>query len=697
MRKRVFNVDILIFHGYLLRGTGSNVYNARLAASMSSLGARIHLFCQDRAADTLDFVDAVGDWDSGALSVRTLREPVRVTTYRPPIGRLLPVYVEDRYEGFDAKRFADCTDDEIEDYLARNVMAVREVAQLAQPGVALANHLVMGPVILARALADVPYTAKIHGSALEYTVKPDMERFGPWAREGLARARGILVGSRHTAESLWAAMDDDSLPPRTRLGPPGVDVRQFRPHPPEEAKAAVRDLARDLAALPVEVAAEGDGFARDNAAAAAAIAGLNPGDDRLIAFVGKLLAAKGVDLLVAAFPLVLAAEPRAKLVIVGFGEFRDGLLRLLALLAAGDLAGAREFAERGGERGPLNHLRVFLEDLESSDDRDAYLAAAARLPERCVLTGRLEHPELAELLPACEAQVVPSTFPEAFGMVAAEAAACGILPVSASHSGLAEVTRALAAAVPEQAQPWLDFEVGDGAVRDLASSLISWLQAPEDVREATRAGIVEVVREKYSWEGLAPHGRGVGPRRAFRARAGHVGSGHGPDLTWLPAPPPRRRRSRPTPARPVPRARLPRALRGPDAPSRPLLVELHDRRGDRRATLVDLGRVPGAPARDGHEGHPLRHEVVEVRHDLGGRLARRPARRRRDRGRVPHRVLRRRLHHEPAAGRRDRRQGVGRLHLRGRAAAIPSTAVPPGSWCRTCTSGRARSGSGGSR
>ena len=227
--KRVFNVDILIFHGYLLRGTGSNVYNARLAASMSSLGARDSPLLPGPCRRHARLRRRVGDWDSGALSVRTLREPVRVTTYRPPIGRLLPVYVEDRYEGFDAKRFADCTDDEIEDYLARNVTAVREVAQLAQPGVALANHLVMGPVILARALADVPYTAKIHGSALEYTVKPDMERFGPWAREGLARARGILVGSRHTAESLWAAMDDDSLPPRTRLGPPGVDVRQFRP------------------------------------------------------------------------------------------------------------------------------------------------------------------------------------------------------------------------------------------------------------------------------------------------------------------------------------------------------------------------------------------------------------------------------------------------------------------------------------
>ena len=52
-----------------------------------------------------------------------------------------------------------------------------------------------------------------------------------------------------------------------------------------------------------------------------------------------------------------------------------------------------------------------------------------------MLTGRLEHDELAELLPAVEATVVPSTFPEAFGMVAVEAAACGALPVSAAHSG----------------------------------------------------------------------------------------------------------------------------------------------------------------------------------------------------------------------------------------------------------------------
>ena len=42
---------------------------------------------------------------------------------------------------------------------------------------------------------------------------------------------------------------------------------------------------------------------------------------------------------------------------------------------------------------------------------------------------------------------MPSTFPEAFGMVAAEAAACGALPLSAGHSGMAEVTATLAPAL----------------------------------------------------------------------------------------------------------------------------------------------------------------------------------------------------------------------------------------------------------
>ncbi len=98
---------------------------------------------------------------------------------------------------------------------------------------------------------------------------------------------------------------------------------------------------------------------------------------------------------------------------------------------------------------------------------------------------------------------VTSTFPEAFGMVAAEAAACGALPVVARHSGLAEVARTLAEAVPEAARGWLTFDVGPGAVGELAAGLSGWLAAPDDLRAETREAIVAATRERYSWDGVA--------------------------------------------------------------------------------------------------------------------------------------------------------------------------------------------------
>jgi glycosyltransferase involved in cell wall biosynthesis len=534
-------VRVLIFHGYLLDGTGSNVYNARLAAALVGLGHEVHLLSQDRHPELQSFVDAVGDWDTGRLRVRELERSQegddgaarlgRCTVYRPDIGDLLPVYVADRYEGIQARTFAQCSDREVADYIAANVAAVGELLELVSPQVALANHLVMGPVILARGLQGrVPYAVKVHGSALEYTVKPQPERFLAAAREGLARARAVLVGSRHTASSLWAAVDDPLLPERTRLGPPGVDVARFAPREPSAAAAGVRALAERLRALaatesPLDGVPGGESdsaaavavrrdaaqsaFARDSHAAADALQMLNPDRDVLVAFVGKLIVSKGVDILLAAWPLVLEQVPRARLLIVGFGAYRAGLERLCSALRDGDLDAAREIALAGraleGESQPassLRHLLAFLEDLQGSE-RERYLVAARALGEQVLFAGRLDHDELAEILPACEAAVVPSTFPEAFGMVAAEAAACGALPISAAHSGLAEVSSVLADAVPGPAGAWLSFPVDDGAVRALAARLVGWLKADPLLRAQTRHGLVSAVREHWSWEGVA--------------------------------------------------------------------------------------------------------------------------------------------------------------------------------------------------
>ncbi|MEX2448304.1 MAG: glycosyltransferase, partial [Solirubrobacterales bacterium] len=199
-------MNILLFHGYMLRGTGSNIYSANLARALVGLGHEVHLVCQDRQVQ----IDGV-------------------QIHNPDIHGLLPVYVKDPYEGFEVKAYPELTEAELQRYIAANVAAVREVATAAGGiDLALGGHLVMGPAILAR--ADIcPYAAKIHGSALEYTVKPH-PRFLPYAEEGVRAASGVLVGSRHTAESLWAALPGISdLKAKTRLGPPGVDTERFRP------------------------------------------------------------------------------------------------------------------------------------------------------------------------------------------------------------------------------------------------------------------------------------------------------------------------------------------------------------------------------------------------------------------------------------------------------------------------------------
>jgi glycosyltransferase involved in cell wall biosynthesis len=429
---------VLIFHGYMLRGTGSNIYNANLAPALARLGHEVHLLCQDREVQL---------------------EGVQI--HNPDIGGLLPVYVRDPYEGFEVKTFPEMSEAELDRYIEANVAAVRAVAKRAGGiDAALANHLVMGPPILARAGA-APFAAKIHGSALEYTVKPH-PRFLPYAREGMEAANGVLIGSAHTAESLWTTLSDlPDLRGKTRLGPPGVEVGEFRPR-----------------------------GAREN----------------LVAFVGKLIVSKGVDLLLAAWPLVRAAHPGARLEVAGYGAYEEGLRRLLAALERADIDDAREVARlgwalEGGEERPLPILSAFLADPPAGYAEMARAAAGS-----VEFVGRLEHHEVASLFPRAEAMVMPSTFPEAFGMVAVEAAACGTLPVSAGHSGMLEVSRQLQPDLPADVAPLTSFPVEEGAVEAIAERLSSWLSLPEEQRERARTALVETVARLWSWEGVA---RGV--------------------------------------------------------------------------------------------------------------------------------------------------------------------------------------------
>ena len=74
---------VLLWHGYLLGGTGSNVYTRALAREWSRAGHEVVLFCQERHPEL---------YDVGSAEI-----------VRPEIGGTLPVFVLDRYEGLEAR------------------------------------------------------------------------------------------------------------------------------------------------------------------------------------------------------------------------------------------------------------------------------------------------------------------------------------------------------------------------------------------------------------------------------------------------------------------------------------------------------------------------------------------------------------------------------------------------------------------
>jgi glycosyltransferase involved in cell wall biosynthesis len=122
-------------------------------------------------------------------------------------------------------------------------------------------------------------------------------------------------------------------------------------------------------------------------------------------------------------------------------------------------------------------------------------------PKRTLFTGPLEHRHLAHLIPLADVTVVPSIFPEAFGMVAAEAAAGGSLPIVANHSGLAEIAAGVAAEYPEAYRDLASFTTGDA--EELAEKLrrLLTLSPIEHAELATAARRAVVAR--WSWAGVA--------------------------------------------------------------------------------------------------------------------------------------------------------------------------------------------------
>jgi glycosyltransferase involved in cell wall biosynthesis len=405
-------VRILVWHGYLLSGTGSNIYTQALVREWARSGHDVTVLCQEPHPQRFDL---------GGAQV-----------LRPRIGRLLPVFVLDRYDGLDARLLQDLSSEERDAYVEANAAAVRE---LLPADLVFANHVLLGGPV--GAASGARYAVKAHGSELEYSMRGNAELEG-WGRESLRDATAVYVGSAHIREVLEEVVGHVE---RVHEVPPGVDVDEFRP---EERDAALAALLEECRADPPNPGNRAERLPDEGNAER--LAEWFASSEPTVLYFGKLLYNKGVHVLLEALPRVPARG-----LIVGFGDYRAELER--------------------------------------------------RAPPGTLFTGPLEHRHLRHLLPLCDVTVVPSVFPEAFGMVAAEAAAAGSLPIVARHSGLAEVAAGLERHLPAAHAPLVSFETGE--VEDLERKIRGALELPADDRQLVRDAIRRAVEENWSWSRVA--------------------------------------------------------------------------------------------------------------------------------------------------------------------------------------------------
>ncbi|MGH7464195.1 MAG: glycosyltransferase, partial [Longimicrobiales bacterium] len=465
---------ICLLHGYLLDGSGSNLWTRSIARALVRDGATIHLVCQEPHPEIYDFISRAYEYAVNGTAVTVLdRETAyagRCIMHQPVLGDTLPVYVWDEYEEFEhVVPMAELDDTALEDYIHRNVDVVSRVVRENGITVMHANHALLMTVVAQRVSAwtGVPYAVMPHGSALEYAVKPD-PRLRRLAAEAFQHAARVLVISdeiaQRAADMFGAAVTDlESKLSRLDLG---VDTSAFLPIERSERAGNVEHVVDLLATVergrtqaqaealhaalesgePPETACGrvGDYIARQpDEDVEAKLGSIDWSADQVIAFVGRLIPAKGIHAVIAALPLILARSPRARLLVVGHGPLREPLEAFVHALSHGDRTlGARVLEHAAtidaGEPEHLTAVNTFWGVLAERGELDAYWDAAERCmrSDTVVFTGYLTHREMAWLLPCCDVAVFPSMVIESGPLVFLEALASGVFPIGTYFGGM---------------------------------------------------------------------------------------------------------------------------------------------------------------------------------------------------------------------------------------------------------------------
>ncbi len=523
-----------IVHGYGLGGSGSNLWTREAVSALCNNGETVHLVCQEPHPERYDFVTEFIAYDDDARPERRFQRdsprPGRCILHKPALN-VLPTYVRPDRPSDYIRSILDLDEAALEEYLERNVATIRSISSLHGVRSWHVNHTILLSEALRRlqVSGEVRFAVMPHGSALEYVVRHDA-RMQQVARTVLDAADAVFSLNQEIRERLAHFFPELDLEHKTVTIRVGVDTEKFRPVAREDRRRSVQHLVRALHNVPrghsprhsdllrdtLDAAPDHDTFmavsgpAVDYPAAPDAdieekLSSVDWDNEPIVTFVGRLIPAKGVGALVAAFPLVLQRHPDARLILVGTGWLREYLEAFIDGLAAGDGDRARamlEWSTLRRQEDSTPSATTFLDRLAADGMFERYVQDAQRLltPGRVLFTGFLEHHLLAHVFPLADVAVFPSAVPEASPLVIPEAAACGCLPMGTSFAGMKHSLDSLAPRLPDHVARLMRLRPDpDHTAFDIASNVNAALDVAFDASPALRQAAVE----EYDWRTIA--------------------------------------------------------------------------------------------------------------------------------------------------------------------------------------------------
>jgi glycosyltransferase involved in cell wall biosynthesis len=535
---------LCILHGYLLEGSGSNLWTRAMIQSLCRQGETVHLVCQENHPDRYDFITEARLYlPEGSVEVFHRNDAPYAgccVMHKPKLGRTLPVYVWDEYEEFDrVVPMVELPEPEIEEYLDRNVQALERIVREEGITAMHANHAVLMSVVAQRVSdsTGAPFAIMPHGSAIEYAVKKD-ERFLRYATDSFSAAGRIFVIGEEMRQRVRAVFTDvPELESKLTELHLGVDTGLFEPIPRATRRDNIDGLLQSVADIPRGKTEQQSRALRERLSGDLALAELREAitatsdydpkrpdadlEDKLQAvdwksedtllFVGRLIAAKGVQSILAALPLILQRRPKLRMLVVGHGPLREPMEAFLWALGQGERRLAQNIvswgkALEGGAEGDddaeLTRVSSFFDALEQRGELDAYFEAA-RLhlrPDRVIFTGYLEHRQLRYLFPCCDVAVFPSVVREAGPLVFLEAMASGSFPLGTYFGGMAASIDAAARVLPAEDAQWMKLRPeAEHTTQDIATHVPGALDLGGRHQEA----LARLARERYDWASVS--------------------------------------------------------------------------------------------------------------------------------------------------------------------------------------------------